>query len=78
MIGNNRRRTLLVIAATMIPFRARWYAGGLITRAGRTLRPDSSEKTKPTRTTSPRPQAIIGGILAIVPQLGEQGVRIRV
>jgi hypothetical protein len=56
--------------------RARWYADELITRAGRTLRPDSSENTEPTRTTSARSQAIIRGVLAIVPQLREQWVRL--
>lgn len=50
----NIRSVLLVIALMIVSCRYRWYASELIMTAGRCFTPVSSEKTKPTRTTSPR------------------------
>ncbi len=45
---------LLVMAATITSWRTRLYALELMTTAGRSFIPDSSENTNPTNTTSPR------------------------
>src|SRR6266540_1688780 len=39
-----------------------------MTRAGRNFIPDASEKTKPTSTTSPRLQMVIGRVFPVVPK----------
>src|SRR3990172_2314319 len=48
-----------------------------MTTAGRSFLPDSSEKTKPTSTTSPRLQAVILRILLVIPELHQHGVGLR-
>src|SRR3990172_8708305 len=48
-----------------------------MTTAGRSFLPDSSEKTKPTSTTSPRLHAIILRILLVIPELRQHGVGLR-
>src|SRR3990172_4618293 len=48
-----------------------------MTSAGRSFRPVPSEKTNPTRTTSPRLQAVIRGILRVVPELRQDRIRLR-
>ena len=71
----SRRRTLLVMAATMTSCLLRLYRAELRTRTGRIFRPVSSEKTNGTRTTSPRSQPIVRGVSAIVPEICEHRIR---
>src|SRR6202162_5691380 len=71
----SRLSTLLVTAATIASRLLRWLGADRTSGAGLSLLPDSSAKTKATRTTSPRLNPIIFGVLRIVPEPGQDGVR---